>query len=625
MKSLEDLHLLLLAEASRNTGIDTSLDIKLFESRLKNEGMSFCTISLPAYTKSLYVAMDRGRIVPEDFPSFGKNHHLPRFLHGFMERIFDSNTGELLDDPDIYCVRAVIQITGVLSKVELPCPPERVEAALNGYIETDVDVRVWEAGVRERTDLLREFRQTANSLFGDVFRITQELLLSDDFVPAHGPGATAERTRNNARWKQRSWPARLEDIFPMWRYAFSSARYYLDALDAGEITEPGTELPVRIVDVPKTQKTPRIIAIEPTCMQYLQQGIRRCFESAIKRDKLVSRMITLNDQTPNQRLALLGTLGHLPIVGRWTAESVATLDLSEASDRVSNLLVKTMLLDYPELNRAIQACRSTHASVPGMEDPVPLAKFASMGSALTFVVETIVFTVIVSMAVRRDLHRELGPTTPVLQKRFYRALEWVHVYGDDIVVPTHHAAATVRLLEDFGLKVNKHKSFTGSNFRESCGKEYFRGFDVTYAKLRQPLPHRLQPETDYAKSIASLVAFHNLLVERDWFETADTLATYIEGFIPFPYVSASSPVLGRQGLSNEYDIHRFDPNLQRPQVRGAVLVERKRKDPLGGDGALNKFFFNRLIGDEPIYDPNHLLQAGRPVSLRIRTRYGNSY
>jgi len=625
MKSLEDLPKVLLAEAGRTAGIDTSLDLKLIESRFAAEGLSFLTMTLPSFTKSLYEALDRGRIVSADFPSFGKSAHLPHFMRGFMERIFDSSSGELLDGPDLYCIRATIQVTGSLGKVEIPCSPERVDKAFLSFVENDVDVRVWDKVVLKQPNLLQEFRQTANALFGGVFHFVQRNLDSG-LVPAHGPGATAERLSSNRRWKQCSWPSRLEEVFPMWKHAFTSARFYLDALDDGDITEPGTELPVRVVDVPKTLKAPRIIAIEPACMQYVQQGLRRLFEMGIESDKLVRSLITLRDQTPNQRLALLGSLGYaLPITGTHSADSVATLDLSDASDRVSNLLVKTMLLDYPELNRAVQACRSTHASVPGFEGVIPLAKFASMGSALTFVMETIVFTVIVTMAIRRDLHRELGPTTPLLEKRFSSALEWVHVFGDDIVVPKHHAAATANLLEDLGLKVNDHKSFAGHHFRESCGKEYFKGFDVTHVKLRQPLPERSQPATEFAKSIMAIVSFRNLLMKNGWYDTCDILDTFIEGFIPFPTVAETSPVLGRHDPFGRYDTERMDLLLQRPMVKGAVVKEQKRRDPISSVAALNKFFFSRELSESPIYDPEHLLQAGRPVALRLRLRFGHSY
>nr|QDH86450.1 MAG: RNA-dependent RNA polymerase [Leviviridae sp.] len=77
---------------------------------------------------------------------------------------------------------------------------------------------------------------------------------------------------------------------------------------------------MKVIDVPKTMKTPRIIAMEPTAMQYAQQGILRLIQDAIKGSYL-NDFIGLDDQEPNQLMARQGSA-----VG-----DLATLDLSEAS------------------------------------------------------------------------------------------------------------------------------------------------------------------------------------------------------------------------------------------------------------------------------------------------------
>jgi hypothetical protein len=70
---------------------------------------------------------------------------------------------------------------------------------------------------------------------------------------------------------------------------------------------------------------------------------------------------------------------------------IATIDLSDASDRVSLALVEELFGFNPGFLRFLKLSRSPFAQLPGGE-LVLLNKFASMGSALTFPVEAMVFT-----------------------------------------------------------------------------------------------------------------------------------------------------------------------------------------------------------------------------------------
>jgi hypothetical protein len=107
---------------------------------------------------------------------------------------------------------------------------------------------------------------------------------------------------------------------------------------------------------------------------------------------------------------------------------------------------------------------------------VELNKFATMGSALTFPVQSVVFFVLTAAAVVYS--RGLRPTDWAL------ACGSVQVYGDDIVVPVDALDSLRALLSAVGLKVNVSKTFSGRNFREACGIEAFRGYDCTPAKPR---------------------------------------------------------------------------------------------------------------------------------------------
>jgi hypothetical protein len=52
------------------------------------------------------------------------------------------------------------------------------------------------------------------------------------------------------------------------------------------------------------------------------------------------------------------------------------------------------------------------------------------------------------------------------------------VFGDDIIVRKDAYDFVTAALELFGFRVNGDKSFNTGNFRESCGGDYYHGFDI---------------------------------------------------------------------------------------------------------------------------------------------------
>jgi hypothetical protein len=321
-------------------------------------------------------------------------------------------------------------------------------------------------------------------------------------------------------------------------------------------------------------KTPRIIAIEPTAMQYMQQGILRCFLDHFSRDELLKKMIGFDDQTPNQRMAHQGSIDG----------QTATLDLSEASDRVSNQLIRAMLRRWPHLHEAVDACRSRKADVPGF-GVQRLAKYASMGSALCFPMEAMVFTTIIFLGIQRSLN------TSLTRKRLKRYSGSVRVYGDDLIVPIRQVRMIVDTLEHFGARVGASKSFWTGRFRESCGKEYYDGRDVSIVRVRRTLPTTI---TD-ASEVISAVSLRNQLAEVGCFErTVELLDNRLWKILKyFPEVGPDSSLLGRvnpyydQGTKSP-NRTRFDSSLHTRQVRGWYVQGRPPSDPLEGSGALLK-------------------------------------
>jgi len=599
LKSLIALLNVLLIELGARCGTSTARDIKTIRERCEHEGLSFLTITLPAFGKDFEKSLDQGRVDSSLFLGFSRREGLPRFLGGFLSRVFASSSGLLLDDPDIDAIRAIRQVTLMFGKIKLPCSPERTQLAFRKYLECEQDVRLADQLLLSEPNRVQEFRRIGRLLWADLFAEMDNTIYHELIVPRHGPGATADKLRGNAKYNNRRWTRRLDEVFPHWENLIPSESL-LQRMDGVTVLEPGEEVPVKVTPVPKTLKTPRLIAEEPTCMQYMQQGILALVVKQIARSDNARNFICFKSQEPNQRLALEGSLRG----------SLATLDLSEASDRVSNQHVRLLLLNHPNLSRAVDATRSRKADVLGQT--IRLAKFASMGSALCFPMEAFVFATVVFLGIQEALSR------PLTTEDIKRLRGSVRVYGDDIIVPTDYVHCVVRELEAFGFRVNTAKSFWTGRFRESCGKEYYAGQDVCLARVRQLLPTSQQQVSE----VAATVAFRNQLFELGYSDTVDYLDSLIERVIPFPWVERTSSLLGRYGHYLPSQETRHDPDLQHPLVRGAVISAKSPKSYLDDYGALMKWFLNE--GEDPL-QKDHLIRAGRPESASIKIRWTRPY
>jgi hypothetical protein len=212
----------------------------------------------------------------------------------------------------------------------------------------------------------------------------------------------------------------------------------------------------KVAFVPKTAVTHRAIAIEPLMNVYAQLGL-----GTVMRRKLARVGIDLDDQAPNQRAALKGSLDG----------SLATIDLSSASDTVAKELVRLLL---PEgWFSVLDMTRSKVGYYEG--NWLKYEKFSSMGNGYTFELETLIFWALVSSCVE-----SLAIET-----------DEVLVYGDDIVVPVAAYGLVEEVLTWCGFTLNKGKSFASGPFRESCGKDYYAGVDVRPFFVKE-LPYEIQ-------------------------------------------------------------------------------------------------------------------------------------
>lgn len=263
---------------------------------------------------------------------------------------------------------------------------------------------------------------------------------------AHGPGAAVGLPRERGHpWYKfgESTPTVTGECLALvrtmcgfsdtWKQAYGE-RPTVNLVDASKVTT-----------VPKDARGDRTIAIEPLWNMYFQKGIGGLIRSRLRRSGC-----NLNDQTVNQELARVGSVSG----------SLSTIDLSSASDSIARVLVERLLPD--DWLAALNMTRTSRALLPCGEKTF-LQKFSSMGNGYTFELESLIF-----LAVGRAILKLHGKSDRV-----------VSVYGDDIVIDADCALPLIAFLDAIGFKTNIDKTFVDGPFRESCGKHYFLGRDVT--------------------------------------------------------------------------------------------------------------------------------------------------
>jgi len=582
----------MLVQASIDLDLSVERDIASLRRRCEHEGLSFLTITLPCLSDALERGLEAGRFSCPT--SFSRHGSLPRFLGGFFNRVF-TRTGEVLDEVDADCILYIRQICRFFKKLKIGCTGSKELAAIRHYVEVEEELGRVTPSIRREDKCLDEISKI---LWYQVFPDIDPL----DIVCSHGPGAVADRTSYNKRHRLSNWYSRAELVFPSDLHVYPNYGYAEqsngtheceDGVDYFRLPdEPG----VRVVFVPKTQTSPRVIAIEPAPMQFIQQGLLDYIVPRLESHRLTKLSVRFSDQTVNQRLAHRASID----------QSLATLDLKDASDRVHFELVQRIfkgsgILEY------LEAARSLHATLPGGRNVI-LNKFASMGSAICFPVEAMVFYTLIQSA----FHRYYGkrPSSSSI-RRFSRQID---IYGDDIIVPVELADIVVDTLESYGLKVNVNKSFRNSLFRESCGGDYYAGKAVTpvYARLVPPdNPRHWTPS-----HVMSWVSAANQFYERGMWHLTQVIREMVEKAVR-RRIPRSTSYSGEGMFFSSFCFTtalRYDPALQGYRQKRIVYQPTLKKDDINGDAiaCINRWGYSL---------PGHV-RAGRSLGLRSQ-RYGS--
>jgi hypothetical protein len=223
--------------------------------------------------------------------------------------------------------------------------------------------------------------------------------------------------------------------------------------------------------VDKTATKLRLIAKEGTLNMFFQLGLMEMMFSRLSLYGLDVETL----QPYHRRLAMLGSIDC----------SVATIDSTSASDCVAFELVKWLLPQ--EWFEALNFVRSPvmELEIEGTTTSVPLEMFSSMGNAVTFPLETLLFW---ALSAATNHHVNSRPGFFVDYEKYTK----VSTFGDDVIVPNPIAPDVMNVLEAVGFIINEEKSFFGDeHFRESCGGDYFHGFNVRPFCFKAPHTRKL--------------------------------------------------------------------------------------------------------------------------------------
>lgn len=532
-------------------------DFAYVQSRVEKEGMSFLTITLPRLDDALLKGLSSGFVTPKDFEGFRPRFRggtLPAFLQGLFTKIFHDD-GSLRQDADPIAITDIRQIARLYKKVELPCSESRVKAGYERYLANDERVASWHETEGYQSTRDRNWRGHCGLLWSGLERFSDSLFCHRS---AFGPGATAERLKPNERWDINEWPERAEGSFPLTHFAL--ARVDSEDRDSIKILKSYEERPVRVVQVPKTLLTPRTISVEPSYMMLMQQSVAKPLMAYLESRWEFRGSIGFTDQSVNRKRAQKGSIDG----------GLATIDLKDASDMVPLGLVEDIFQGVaPTFLDYIKDSRSTSALLP--DGTVrPLAKFASMGSAMCFPIEAMVFFTIISYAIVN--HLGVRPSRGVLRK----IAKDVVVYGDDIIVPTRWAIPVILELERHGLVVNRDKSFSTGLFRESCGGDYYKGVFVTPAYVRHM---NTQGSSLSTETLVGAVSLANQFYLKGYWNAASYIRESVERQLGKRLPISAHPLGGLHWISFfRSDSLRYDRKLHCYRVKTFRIRARRRID-----------------------------------------------
>jgi hypothetical protein len=530
---------------------ESERDLISIKHRVQCEGISFLTKSLPQLGKALDKCNSKSvsLTIPTQFSTVNGTT-LPNLFRWLFSKVVTPLGFSKAEETDTRVLTCLRQLLYFVYKLEIPATKAQKQKCLDDFVAVD-------AGLDKPSNVDQEWIEETADLIRDIFASFDPY----DILPSHGPGAVATGERNHEKHVFKRIYKSVERVYPFteyYEYSLSAVADRWHTYAELQEVEDGT---AKVVLVPKDSRGPRIISCEPLEIQWIQQGLGRAVKAHLERSHITKGHVNFTSQQVNRDLALKGSKNQ-----RWV-----TLDMKEASDRVSTWLVSELFQHVPSLRDALLATRSGHTKLPSGQI-VHLKKFAPMGSNLCFPIQSVVFYALaVASLIRFD--RSANPNRGA-KARAQKARASVYVYGDDIIIRSEVYAPVVAALPTVGLMFNESKCCTAGFFRESCGCDAYNGVDVTPLRIKKVYDdHR----TINAKVLVSYVSASNAAYYRGYKRLAGHLASLVEAKLgPLPITNRMQGFLSlirplRVNQPNSHTRVRYNSVLHRWEWRGWSL------------------------------------------------------
>lgn len=532
--------------------VEQCRDLERLRERFRFEGVGFLTKTLPSLGKAIDKALATGTIL--NVPSFARSEgtKLPRFLGWLVGLVFSTDGTELAESQPVALVH-IRQLLYLFYKLEMPYTDDLVQGVISDFVSVDSGLNTpWNISEPQHASVIHYAKDLIHRVLGGLSAL--------DIKPKHGPGSVATGESLDEKAYFRRIYRSVTEVYPQDAFFYMNASHLSERLDDQGLNtfdvKSGRLLPLELKDtptakvvlVPKDSRGPRLISMEPLEVQWIQQGQMACLVKHIESNWLTRGHVNFTDQGINRYLAWAGSLSDpneparvyrggskkpVNLTGPIKVDikvpsncalppafhGLVTLDMKEASDRVSLALVQMLFPQH--WVEALEATRSTHTELPSGE-VIALNKFAPMGSAVCFPVEALVFWALALSAV---YHRNPDLKLPSLRER-------VWVYGDDIVCYLEDYEVIKQSLERVGLLLNANKCCTAGFFRESCGLDAYKGVVVTPMRIKHCVHHRFDPS-----SLAAYVSYSNEAYKRGYTNMAEILERIVQRVAVVPYTT----------------------------------------------------------------------------------------
>jgi len=439
---LAELSPLLSRILSTDVSKAIALDLEYVLNRAYSEGYTFLVTKLSQLGKAFETSAVTCKPleIPMGFNILGKSR-LPSLFNSIIKigwtmdgRPRFTEDYQKFGKELAFCMQALRQLTLAFSKVsDVDCIQsiEESEKSFEERISRDFNLSV-------SSKVLNKSRKLLSSIFLEEERLKPELAQWES-IPfgRHGPGAVANRESGREKWNFQHVPG-IDDQIYFWN-------------SVPDLDESTRNRVARLAVVPKDYKSNRCICIEPKELQFAQQGLMQILFSLISNHPLASSEIDFHNQIPSQLLC--------------RNLDMCTIDLKDASDTVSLQLARLLL--PREVFRLLTKYRSNLIEL-GDGTVVRSKIFATMGSAICFPIETLIF-----WAIARSVGELKGVST------FH-----IRVFGDDVIVPQWIYGDVIEVFESCGFIINPSKTCAWPSLvRESCGAWMVNGNECNVVKF----------------------------------------------------------------------------------------------------------------------------------------------